>query len=452
MDDRSLIEHAGMKEQPFGPHEEKAIIALALDEPDFFTSAGRYITHEYFQLPEAQWVMAIIEDLYKKTNTVPSRELVRDHAVKHLTVDDEWELFLEIIDRKSNPREIPIIKESLRNWAKQRAFGMLYNPEVINAYEHGNYEALEQVFEEARKITDVSTSGIFFFDNLDMLFSRNTEEQLTCGFHRLDEYLNEGGPTRGEVVCWMAPTGVGKSILLPHAGIANLKHGRNVLHITLELSKQKTALRYAGAISDIEVHKRFENTHRTKMQNKLEKAKNSFKGRLRIEEFPPDEVSVDHLYQLLEYLQKIENFKPDVLVIDYLELMISRHPDDNRGEYTKQKAVSTQVRGLARNENLLIFTATQTNREPENKGGKFGGGGGVINLNRAAESYGKMMPMDYVVTANQNMDEYNSDRPTLRLFIAKNRNGPKFKHVEIKVNYKTFKMEELRPNSIMKNI
>lgn len=449
MDYRKLIEEVGEgSDTPFGPHEERAIISLALDEPEFFATAGRYITHSFFRLPEAQWVMGIIEDLFQKTGAVPTRNLVRDYAIKHLTVDDDYEAFLSVIDRHSDPREIPAIKESLVNWARNRAYGMLYDPEVIAAYERGDYQAVEQVMDNAKRITDVSTSGIFFFDNLDLIFTRNAEEKLTTGFNKLDDWLNEGGPTRGEVVCWMAPTGVGKSILLPHSGIGNLKRGYNVLHVTLELSKQKTALRYAGALTDIEVHKRFEPTERNKMVNKLEKAKATFKGKLRIEEFPPDEVSVDHLYQLIDQLKKTEGFSPDVLVIDYLELMISRHPDENKNDYTKQKAVSTQVRGLARNENLLIFTATQTNRESTDKKGGAPQGTGLITVNRAAESYGKMMPMDYVVTANQSMDEYNSDHPTLRLFVAKNRNGPKFKKLTIKVNYKSFKMEEVRPNRI----
>jgi replicative DNA helicase len=260
--------------------------------------------------------------------------------------------------------------------------------------------------------------------------------------------IEGNGPAKGEILCWMAPTGVGKSILLPHSGIACLKRGCNVLHITCELSIAKTALRYAGAISNVEIHKRFEAQQRSKMLQALERVKSTYKGDLKIFEFPPDEISVDQIYHLITQLRRQWNWHPDVVVIDYLELMISRRDSDNVNDYTKQKQVATQLRGLARNEEVLVFTATQTNRQdPRSKGGPAGG---LIGLNRVAESYGKMKPMDYVLSANQEMEEYNSDNPQLRLFFAKNRNGQKNKVVPVSINYKTFRMAEITTNKITK--
>jgi replicative DNA helicase len=436
----------GSESRPFGPNEEKAIVSLALDYPEFFAAIASQISHKYFYLTETRWVMAIIEKLYNKSNVVPSRGIVRDYAIKNLTVDDDYDAYLQVIDRKSDPREVILIKDTLIKWTRERAFGQLYSEEVVAAYENQDYETIEKVFEEARKITDVTTNGMWFFHELESLFQRDTEEKLTCGFPKLDEFLNEGGPTRGEVLCWMAPTGVGKSILLPHAGIACLKRKLNVLHVTLEMSRYKTALRYCGAMTNVEVHKRFEEKQKIKMQ--LEKLKATFGERLAIYEFPPDEINVDHIQQLLSQLRRQKGWNADVLVIDYLDLMVSRRASENASDYTKQKAVATQVRGLARNEKVLIFTATQTNREEKGKPGQQQAGnanGGLIDLNRVAESYGKMMPLDYVVTANQSRDEYNTDRPQLRLFIAKNRNGPKFKTITVSINYKTFRMEELQP-------
>ena len=58
--------------------------------------------------------------------------------------------------------------------------------------------------------------------------------------------------------------------------------------------------------------------------------------------------------------------------------------------------------------------------------------------------------MDYVVSANQEMEEYNSDTPQLRLFVAKNRNGKKDQVVRVSINYKTFRMAEVVTNKITK--
>ena len=61
-------------------------------------------------------------------------------------------------------------------------------------------------------------------------------------------------------------------------------------------------------------------------------------------------------------------------------------------------------------------------------------------MNKVAESYGKMMPMDYVVSINQTLEEYTDG--IIRLYIAKNRNGPKFKTITARINYNTMSVEE----------
>lgn len=429
---------------PFGPSTEKSIISLAFDHPDFFSSVGSYLSDKHFRLVETRYLFVLIKQMWDETGFVPTKSMLRDRALKELTVDDNYEPILEIIDREPNKREVPFVKKEMTNFARDRAFGVLFSEEGINAYEAQDYDRLELIFNEARKITDVTTNGLTFFDELNILWDQDDRTVFTCGFPKLDRLIEGGGPAKGEVFCWMAPTGVGKSILLPHSGIACMKRGCNILHITLELSKKKTSLRYAGAISNIEIHKRFQQTERSKMIESLERAKSLYKGSLKIFEFPPDEVSVDQIYHLITQLRRQENWHPDVIVIDYLELLISRRDSDNVNDYTKQKQVATQLRGVARNEDVLIFTATQTNR-PEGKNED-----GVIGLNRVAESYGKMKPMDYVVSANQRLDEYNSDTPQLRLFVAKNRNGQKNATINISVNYKTFKMSEVTTNRITK--
>ena len=287
---------------------------------------------------------------------------------------------------------------------------------------------------------------MFFFKESELLFIKDLEKRYTTGFPKLDTWLNEGGPTKGEVVCYMAGTGVGKSILLPHSGMANVKRGSNVLHVTLELSKVKTALRYAGGLANVEVAARYEPANRKKMNTAIEKAEKSYRGDLAIYEFSPNEVSISHLAQLIDQLRKNKGWNTDVLVIDYLELMIAARPSDNANEYHRQKTVATELRQLARNEKILVFTATQMNRDdPKSKNGP---GPATAGLSRVSESYGKMMPMDYVISANQEMDEYNTDQPQLRLFVAKNRNGPKNTKMTVSINYSTFHMEEKRTTKL----
>lgn len=139
---------------------------------------------------------------------------------------------------------------------------------------------------------------------------------------------------------------------------------------------------------------------------------------------------------MIDDLRKTRSWVPDVVVVDYLELMVSRRQSDNKEDYVKQKACSTQLRGLAQNENVTVYTATQTNRSG-NDADK------MLDVTKISESYGKAMPMDYLVSINQTEDEYNEVPARAHIYVAKNRNGPKFISFEVKINYETMRIEEL---------
>lgn len=428
------------KNNPFGPTEEESIIALAIEHPEFFNIVAPYLEVDHFHKIETKFIFRIIKFYFDKHETVPTRGMLHDIAKRKLTVDDDYaDDVCALLDKRLDPRDTEIIKETLVEWARNRSYGQLYTEHAYNAYENHDYDYLENLIEKARKVSAVTSSkGLWFFKNTNEIFTEDSETKLTCGFPSLDRVINEGGPTFGDVFVWMAPTGVGKSIMLVNSGVACLERKLKVLHITLELSEKKTQLRYAGAMTNLRVtNERF--TNKERFMARLQRIKDSIgDGDLVIYEFPPDEISVDAIYALIDYLRKSKNWSPDVVIVDYLELMLSRHSSYNVDDYKKQKQVATEIRGLARNENVLVFTATQTNRESQ----KGENEPQMIGVNRVAESYGKMMPLDYVVSINQTPNDYNDDIPRVKFHVAKNRNGPKFVTIKAKVNYLTFKADE----------
>ena len=238
------------------------------------------------------------------------------------------------------------------------------------------------------------------------------------------------------------------SITLVNNSIANVLQARKVLYVTLEMSDLMSALRALGALTNKPVMK-----NKASLKDEVLAIVNKLKstgeiGDLAFHEFPPDEISVDHIYSLLNDLRRNHSWVPDVICIDYLELMLSRRETDNKDDYTRQKGVATQLRGLAQNTNSLVFSATQTNRSGNNSDGP-------IDITKIAESYGKTMPLDYLVSINQTAEEYNSQfdpnstqKKTVfpapaRLYIVKNRTGPKFQTVNIRINYNTMNIQEV---------
>ena len=429
---------------PFGEYEEEAIVALMLDHPDLFVSLTHHLSYKLFQKHAVQYVVQNILNYYEKYEIFPTRNLLIDIIKNDLTVDDVgYEEILEIASKESDPREVPALKDRLLDWARSKSYGLLYDEETIRMYNDGNYDGLEKIIEDARHIQDFGKKGFWFFDNIEKLFVEEEVEHYTTGFPQLDKYINDGGPSKKEMLVWMAPTGVGKSIVLCNNAAANVLRGHNVLYVTLELSDLKSALRTMGALTGQPIGKA-RISMREAILKMVHRVKTDGAGDLVIYEYPPDEISVNHLYALIDNLHKTKNWRPDVVILDYLELMRSRNESDNKDDYSKQKAASTQIRGLAINENVLVYTATQTNRG--------GNDTDLIDVTKMAESYGKSMPMDYLVSINQSKDEYDAQfgdsgvtvRPAqARMYIAKSRNGVKFKSIPISINYSTMKAKEL---------
>ena len=232
------------------------------------------------------------------------------------------------------------------------------------------------------------------------------------------------------------------SIALCNSAISNALHGRNVLYITLELSDLLSAVRMLGVLTNKPIDERRFDAQSEMMSIVNKWRKSGELGDLVIHEFPPDEISVDNIYALIDNLKRTHSWVPDVVIIDYLELMISRRATDNKDDYLRQKSITTQVRGLSQNANVLVFTATQTNRG--------GNDVAVIELTKIAESYGKTMPVDYLISINQTNEERQDANgmpasiAPARLYIAKNRNGKNSVTVPVEINYATMRIKEIQ--------
>lgn len=434
------------KIKPFRKLQEEAIISLALDQPEFFAAVANYLKPDLFTRIETAWVIAEILNLYEKYNIIPTRGILKECLESSVTVDDPYEEIFRLVDRKSDHREVPIVKDLLLKWARQQAFGLLYKQDAISAFQEGNYDYIQKLFDEANKIVDVGdNTGLWLFDNLEILFKEDMVEHRTTGFPRLDKYLNNGGPGPKEVLCWLAPTNVGKSILLCNNAISSFKGpgpggtpGQDVLFITYELDVIKTALRCIAAATNMPINQLTE--HKEKAINTFKAMQNTYNKKIYIHEWAPEECSVDHIYQLLSNLKRMQGWKPDVIIIDYMDLMISRNKSYNADDYDRLKHIATEIRGVAKKENALIFTATQTNRS--------GMDSELIDLRKSGESFGKQFALDYVISLNQSIDERTQDHPQIRMFIAKNRNGPKHETITCDINYKTMLVTESQIQSL----
>ena len=246
----------------------------------------------------------------------------------------------------------------------------------------------------------------------------------------LDQSL-EGGLSRKELAMVVAPPGVGKSLYLVNQSVKSLMEGRKVLYVSLEMSEDKIAQRFDSVTTLIPQSRVKEDAGKLSVRERLDIFQESFPGsRLIIKEFPTTTASVNTLRSLIVQLRNYEDFIPDIIVIDYLELL--KPTRENQHEYQAQQRTAEEIRGLAMENNILVWTATQTNRQ--------GRGVDIITDRELGDSYGKIRTCDFSFSLNQKEEEFDNGK--MRAFVMKSRNGrPRF-IVPMNINYSNLRMEQ----------
>jgi len=158
-------------------------------------------------------------------------------------------------------------------------------------------------------------------------------------------------------------TGVGKSLFMCHVAASVLLQGKNVLYITLEMSEEKIAERIDANLLNINI-KDIETLPKIMFESKVNAIAKKTQGTLIIKEYPTASAHSGHFRALLNELQLKKSFRPDIIFIDYLNICASSRYKGNLSvnSYSYIKSIAEELRGLAVEMNVPIFSATQTTR------------------------------------------------------------------------------------------
>jgi hypothetical protein len=130
--------------------------------------------------------------------------------------------------------------------------------------------------------------------------------------------------------------------------------------------------------------------------------KSKTNGQLIVKQYPTAAASAAHFRSLINELNLKKNFKPDIVFIDYLNICASsRLKRGNANSYEYIKAIAEEIRGLAVEFAVPIFTATQTNRT--------GFVSTDIGLEDTSESFGLPATADFMfaLISSEEMDALN---------------------------------------------
>jgi len=357
-----------------------------------------YLTEKYFTFynhyktfPTMQLIVTMIKDELREGTDI----LLRDQIIEYL------------MRIKSNPDagDLSYVKDKSLDFCRKQALKEALE-ESVKAIASEQYESVIDIMKDAISKGSPSSIGHDFFNDYEARFLREARTACPTGIPHLDKKsILNGGLGKGEIGVITAPTGVGKSHFLVAMGAAALRNGKNVVHYTFELSETIVGTRYDSNLCNIDSSDIID-----KKEEVLSFYEKEDFGRLIIKEYPTGSASIVTLRNHIEKLM-MKSFKPHLIIIDYADIMRStRKYDSLRHEL---KLIYEELRNMAMEMSIPIWTASQANREASNAQ--------VVGLENMAEAYGKAMVADVVLSISRRPMEKASGEG--RLFIAKNRAG-----------------------------
>lgn len=383
------------------PTIQKAIIKGFLTNETFACKIAPYIKPEYFKfllekeivkealhffveyksLPsEAAVIISVSKNLPAQENVNELNEYVR--SLQEIDVDIEWLL------KKTEE----FFREADFEISISKAIDVLEGNGKVSMYD------IPRLIQDSLAISFRPTASHDFFRDTDKQYSWYKEKVDKLAFDlEMFNKITSGGVERKTLNVLLAGTGVGKSLFMCHFASKYLQLGYNVLYLTLELSEHKIRQRIDANLLDIPIQN-FVNLDEEMYFAKVNFLKSKIKGTLKIQEFPPASVSVNHFKKVIEDLSLKDNFKPDIICVDYLNLMLSSRVKQGKS-YEVVKSVAEECRGLAVEYNACVWTGTQVNRD--------GYKGDDIGLENTSESMGLPFTADIFLglSADENLQK-----------------------------------------------
>lgn len=395
-------------------------------------------------LPDRIWqsLHRCLRQYHKEHKSAPTFNIMTQIA----SLNNDVTSLLNDIRDCAEGEDSNVIIEQFENYIKQVKFQKTYK-EVGEMYaSHQRDKAMKLLQEFAEWQNTFSLEQDKFVDITGTFESRyrrnqekrqeNAKKKVVSRFYidELDE-INHGRNLRGQLSCFLASTGVGKSHVARWIGrCAALQDGLHVLHIQLEGSEDEVADAYSASIVSCNSFQYETGTIDEKeFADMLEQVK-AAAGTIKIKsysKFNNKITTLDVKNDIEEYEEKY-GFKPDIVIVDSEDILYDASGKEYKQEDERRRriAVANDLKDLAGEEDLWVVTtyqATIENRDWLNDENN------VLTKFNCAECKGLSRPMTHLITLNQSDNEYKENM--MRLYIDKARFSKRREPFKIATDY-----------------
>ena len=347
---------------------ENTILASLFYNEDYTRKVLPFIKEEYFGNRVEQLLFGEVFKFVEKYNNLPTKNAIEIELNSRRDINEEELQHIKdyIVAIEDSDTDTQWLLETTEKFCKDRAVhnAVLEGIKILdNKDKKQTPEAIPHILSEALAVSFDKSVGHDYIEDAESRFKYYHTKEKRYQFDL--DYMNritKGGVPSKTLNIALAGTGVGKSLFMCHVASSYLLQGLNVLYITLEMAEERIAERIDANLLDVTM----EDLHDMPKQlydGKIKKVREKTQGQLIIKEYPTASAHSGHFKSLINELALKKSFRPDVIFIDYLNICASaRFKGGNISSYFYIKAIAEELRGLAVEADVPIFSATQTTR------------------------------------------------------------------------------------------
>ena len=388
---------------------ELTILRNLFFNEDFTRKVTPFIKPDYFTSRDERILFEEVEKFIVKYKNSPTKEAILIEVGKRKDInEDECKSVENLVNGFRNEEvDLQWLLDTTEQFCKDRAVhnAVLDGIKILdNKDKKKNTRAIPSILSEALAVSFDSHIGHDYIGDADRRFEwyHTKEKKYQFDLNYFNKITKGGVPAKTLNVA-LAGTGVGKSLFMCHCASSYLTQGYNVLYITLEMAEEKIAERIDANLLDLTV----DDLHTAPKQlydDKIKKLNTKTTGKLIIKEYPTASAHSGHFRALINELSLKKDFIPEVVFIDYLNICSSsRFKGGNISSYFYIKAIAEELRGLAVEFKVPIFSATQTTRS--------GFVSTDIGLEDTSESFGLPATADFMfaLMSNDELEGFRSN-------------------------------------------
>ena len=387
---------------------ERTALSNLIHNEEYTRKVLPFIKEEYFSDRTERLLFTEIYKFVNKYNSLPTKEAlsIEINSAKSVN-EDEYKKITDVLSTlNKEPVNQDWLVETTEKFCKDRAIhnAILGGIQIIDGKDKQHTpEYLPEMLTSALSVSFDQKVGHDYLQETKERFDfyKKKEERLELDLDYFNKITRGGIPSKTLNIC-LAGTGVGKTMFMTHLASSILLQGKNVLYITMEMAEERIAERIDANLLNVGMSD-LEELPYSMYETKINKLQSKTTGKLIIKEYPTASAHTGHFRALVKELALKKSFKPDIVFVDYLNICASARfkAGANVNSYTYIKAIAEELRGMAVENDIPIFSATQTTR-----------GGFVssdVGLEDTSESFGLPATADFMfaLISSEELDDKN---------------------------------------------